>query len=236
MASKLFTRFLPPTTGEPSIYETIRQHDDLDHSDVEERAGMTVEGEVHREHYRDPEQRSTDADPEPEAVTSRKVQGPVSHVLQSLRSSQNRRRTQQAKEDEMEELDDEVPQSLLIEDDQDPTLDAAKHQRMQIPLDSSSTNPGVRAKWHAAQQQQRLYHNTIPPQTPSKPRGSSRWRAAEVDPKEKALWMWANVENLDNFLAEVYEYYIGNGIWSITLTRMLNLMSVILPTLSRELI
>ncbi|KAK9468109.1 autophagy protein Apg9-domain-containing protein [Lipomyces arxii] len=46
------------------------------------------------------------------------------------------------------------------------------------------------------------------------------------DPRERALWKWANVENLDIFLQEVYEYYLGNGVYSITLSRMINLATL----------
>jgi autophagy-related protein 9 len=47
---------------------------------------------------------------------------------------------------------------------------------------------------------------------------------ASASPKDKAMWRWANVENLDNFLKEVYVYYLGNGIWCILLSRTLNLL------------
>ena len=226
MATKIFSRFLPPTTGEPSIYETLRQHDELDHSDVEERAGMAVDENDLGEQFHDHEPHGTDADPKLQAAPAKNREATGSNPPRPWHFSQNRRRTQKAKETEMEELDDEVPQSLLIEGDQDPTSDAAKHQRMQSPPVLGPTDRGVRAKWQAAQQQQRLYQDAISPHDRSGARGSSSLRATMMDPKEKALWMWANVENLDNFLAEVYEYYTGNGIWSITLTRMLNLMSV----------
>jgi autophagy-related protein 9 len=51
---------------------------------------------------------------------------------------------------------------------------------------------------------------------------------AAVDPKEKAMWLWANVENLDNFLKDVYTYFLGNGMWSILLNRALSLLYVVL--------
>ena len=41
-----------------------------------------------------------------------------------------------------------------------------------------------------------------------------------TNPAERAMWMWANVENLDGFLAEIYEYFRGRGIWSILLSRL----------------
>ncbi|KAK9457674.1 autophagy protein Apg9-domain-containing protein [Dipodascopsis uninucleata] len=50
--------------------------------------------------------------------------------------------------------------------------------------------------------------------------------AGLMDPRERALWKWVNVENLDNFLQEVYEYYMGNGIYSIIISRAINLATL----------
>ena len=47
-----------------------------------------------------------------------------------------------------------------------------------------------------------------------------------LDDYEKALWNWVNVYNLDAFLQEVYYYYEGKGIYSIALSRGLNLLLV----------
>lgn len=47
-----------------------------------------------------------------------------------------------------------------------------------------------------------------------------------LDDYEKALWNWVNVYNLDAFLQEVYYYYEGKGIYSIALSRGLNLLTV----------
>jgi autophagy-related protein 9 len=46
--------------------------------------------------------------------------------------------------------------------------------------------------------------------------------------KEMALWRWVNVDDLDSFLQDVYSYYVGNGIWAIGLSRLSNLMCLIL--------
>ncbi|WVQ76748.1 hypothetical protein IAR50_006422 [Cryptococcus sp. DSM 104548] len=46
-----------------------------------------------------------------------------------------------------------------------------------------------------------------------------------LDEYEKALWKWVNVEDLDGFLQEVYEYYKGKGIYCIALSRVLNLLT-----------
>ncbi|WAQ88196.1 hypothetical protein PtA15_9A322 [Puccinia triticina] len=47
-----------------------------------------------------------------------------------------------------------------------------------------------------------------------------------LGPKEMALWRWVNVDDLDEFLQDVYSYYVGNGIWAIGLSRLSNLMTV----------
>ncbi|MBW0479481.1 hypothetical protein O181_019196 [Austropuccinia psidii MF-1] len=44
--------------------------------------------------------------------------------------------------------------------------------------------------------------------------------------KELALWRWNNVTDLDEFLQQVYSYYIGNGIWVIGLVKLFNLLTV----------
>ena len=48
-----------------------------------------------------------------------------------------------------------------------------------------------------------------------------------LDDHEKALWNWVNVYNLDAFLQDAYYYYEGKGIFSIALSRGLNLLLVI---------
>ncbi|GAA5902427.1 hypothetical protein JCM6882_002750 [Rhodosporidiobolus microsporus] len=47
-----------------------------------------------------------------------------------------------------------------------------------------------------------------------------------LNAKERALWRWVNVEDLDGFLQQVYLYYVGKGIWAIGLERVLNLLTV----------
>ncbi|THH31111.1 hypothetical protein EUX98_g3059, partial [Antrodiella citrinella] len=47
-----------------------------------------------------------------------------------------------------------------------------------------------------------------------------------LDAYERALWNWVNVYNLDAFLQEAYYYYEGKGIFSIALSRGLNLLTV----------
>jgi autophagy-related protein 9 len=42
--------------------------------------------------------------------------------------------------------------------------------------------------------------------------------------KKKAEWRWANVSNLDIFIKDVYDYYVGNGMWCILVERALHLV------------
>lgn len=53
------------------------------------------------------------------------------------------------------------------------------------------------------------------------------FNARKLPPKERALWMWANVTNLDIFLNDVYDYYIGNGWNCITLSKICDLLIII---------
>lgn len=48
-----------------------------------------------------------------------------------------------------------------------------------------------------------------------------------LSPRERALWKWANVDNLDLFLQDVYRYYLGNGYFCIILEKILNLATLI---------
>ncbi|ODQ78512.1 hypothetical protein BABINDRAFT_162717 [Babjeviella inositovora NRRL Y-12698] len=45
--------------------------------------------------------------------------------------------------------------------------------------------------------------------------------------REKALWMWANVENLDIFLQDLYKYYLGNGFQCMMLSKTMDLFTLI---------
>ncbi|KAJ3985416.1 putative transmembrane protein [Lentinula detonsa] len=137
--------------------------------------------------------------------------------------------------------DGEVPQSFMIEA-------TAKKPIKPPTLSSKGKEP--------ARRRQQPLHSTpsgrkIPPLLPTHTSVSIPPRPSEVDeglnppqdnyseterdrPKhmrgldayERALWNWVNVYNLDAFLQEVYLYYEGKGIYSIALSRGLNLLTV----------
>ena len=213
MASNIFSKFLPPNTGSPSIYETLRQHDDASESDIEERAGMTLDEENLGEAYHDFELNDALGDTSTIQRSSSKPSSPSDWP------------TSPPKAVEAEDLDDDVPQSLLIEGGEGTARSSNDRRPGAVPLPVyGPASRATRAKWQATQQQQRLHHE--PDFPPAQQTGSvSRNRAlGYLDPKERALWRWANLENLDNFLFDVYNYYVGNGIWSILLNRVLTLL------------
>lgn len=142
--------------------------------------------------------------------------------------------------------DDEVPQDFMIE--------AAVHPAARKP--QSPTRPrgaSFKGKEREQRKTQPLYslssRKPTPPILPSSGKVSIPPRPSELDteeplttqpmaePKQKqmrgldayerALWNWVNVYNLDAFLQEAYYYYEGKGIYSIALSRGLNLLLVI---------
>ncbi|KAF9340433.1 autophagy protein atg9 [Linnemannia elongata] len=52
-----------------------------------------------------------------------------------------------------------------------------------------------------------------------------QYKRPGMNAAELAMWKWVNVENLDNFLARVYNYYVGKGMYTILLERCLNLLT-----------
>lgn len=50
-----------------------------------------------------------------------------------------------------------------------------------------------------------------------------RLSSRQVPPKERALYLWANVTNMDAFLSDVYYYYTGKGLYNIVLSRAVEL-------------
>ena len=49
---------------------------------------------------------------------------------------------------------------------------------------------------------------------------------ARLNRREQALWMWANLDSIDDFLKEVYAYYTGKGFVCIALARGLNILTI----------
>ncbi|KAK3172209.1 hypothetical protein Dsin_033142 [Dipteronia sinensis] len=236
MTSNLLARFRPATEpAATSIYETIRQHDDdSDGSDVEERAGLALD-------VRNLEEDTRDYDPHDaqsvynnlESVrrddirAGKKTRTRSSKVMRKLGKS---RRVQRGRDlVDVEEADDDVPASLLIEG----AVDLQPHELENLPPPPHQTSPEpslnnqTRTQWERAQAAQELHPNARITSTRQFARTTSVGTAlAMADPREKAMWRWANVQNLDNFLYDVYNYYLNHGFWSIMLQRAISLLTV----------
>ncbi|KAL4920326.1 autophagy protein Apg9-domain-containing protein [Aspergillus aurantiobrunneus] len=252
MASKVLSRFLPPN-GAPSVYETIRQHDDnSDTSDIEERAGLAFDDDVNlRDRFSERELEEAMADPTTEESPSPSDTFLTPQGMQrepglgSVSSGPRRRKPSDPRwmlsvsprpnpvqdDDNNDDHDDDVPASLLMEgqhDDDDLKLrlppPPSHHLSDPQPSRSARSPRPDHIRWDDTGSQQRSH------ELPRRNRLRTLWSAghpnlALIDPKEKAMWMWANVENLDNFLKDVYTYFLGNGIWSILLNRILSILT-----------
>ncbi|KAI4260941.1 MAG: hypothetical protein LQ352_000096 [Teloschistes flavicans] len=227
MASNVFSRFLPASVGSPSIYETLRQQDESsDQSDVEERAALAMDEENSGERFQDydhdhpgPDIAASQIDAQTKLSTA--MAGPTSTGNPLQRSIP----LPSSSVPDADEPDDEVPQSLLIEDNENPVSPLKELQPPSIPSPlPGPVNGATRAKWRATQEQQQLYSITTSSRRRSTHFSPTLPGLAVADPRERAMWRWANVEDLDNFLRDVYDYFLGNGIWCILLSRLLNLL------------
>ena len=229
MASNILSRLLP--SGSPSIYEAIRaeEEDDSRSIDVEAEAGTALDEENlgHRNLRLDPE--LVDAMENELGVE----QSPTSVRSKSSSSQERPERFRQlsSRAQEIDEANDDVPASLLIEVDQ-PARPSSKQPSSFRQQSAGNTAPvptqgrvtvATRARWKATQQQQRLYQDpNVLPAYAGRPGRPHKQNTLLAHPREKAMWRWANVQNLDNFLQEVYQYYLGKGICSILLRAALN--------------
>ncbi|KAF3490508.1 Autophagy-related protein 9 [Arthroderma uncinatum] len=238
MTSNLMSRFMPINSSTtPSIYETLQQYDnDSDGSDIEHRAGMAVDEENLGDQYADYELEDALA----QASDSQSQQSsPYSRRSRSTRGKRgwgNANMTvtaQGARVEDAEEADDEVPASLLVEGNAMPSsplpppplhpLRSSGIGEHSLHLRGPSTIGQTRNRWETRAPSIPSHGQEGPPRVWGVKQHAG---LAFADPKEKALWRWANVENLDNFLQEVYDYFLGNGIWSIMLSRTLSLITL----------
>lgn len=230
MASNLISRLLPPGDGSQSIYEQIQHHEDeSETSDFDDRAGLALDEQNLGE-------RSENLDFEHAGIsasqtTTRTNQGRgrlhggadrTTRGTKGLSRPRWMHRSQKLRD--VEEADDDVPASLLFEGGDDRQV---HHLPNLPPPPSFSPDPAPLTENttpHKAQDQQglhtrrrqrsRLARITVAPRLSP---------LAMADPKEKAMWRWNNVKNLDNFLHEVYMYFLDHGFWSIILRRALTL-------------
>jgi autophagy-related protein 9 len=243
MASNLLSRLLPSSAGSPSIYEALRKHDESTESDVEDRAGMSVDEENLGGGFQDYELDHTDgAGMEDSRMTSESTASLLRRDLEQAARQDGAESTNPrwmassaALQDALadaEDGDDEVPASLLVEGNDIPLPSRAVQGPVQPnrlpeiqPIPGNSTRE-TREQWHTTQGQQPLYQDDRPAEAQRHPLPIGHIPFGVINRQDKAEWRWANVQNLDNFLKEVYEYFLMNGFRSILLSRLLNLLYV----------
>ncbi|KAK2612150.1 autophagy protein atg9 [Conoideocrella luteorostrata] len=121
-----------------------------------------------------------------------------------------------------EDVENDVPASLLVETNAQPGLIPPEPPRK--PRGPPVSHPGkldrqVKARCDAATMQQRPHNWDRGAVGLSQPRSLTR----DMVPgggREKALWRWANISNLDSFMRDVYDYYEGGGLYCILLTNV----------------
>ncbi|KAH7369736.1 autophagy-related protein 9 [Rhexocercosporidium sp. MPI-PUGE-AT-0058] len=236
MTSNLLSRLLPTNPQGRSIYDDLRTHDE--ESDLEEQAGLALDEENLR--FRDDELGAADAFGEDSRITTESTAFLSTNQNNTqfgggnaLRAKSRSRWMAQSPRLLEEDGDDDVPASLLIEGNEIPALSTptkprprqGKAPKRQTAIPGPS-NRETRAHWEAAQAQQRLHHEEE--NSPGLPQPTRHhFGPLSGSAREKAMWRWINVVNLDSFIEEVYEYYIGAGIWCIVLDKALNLAQII---------
>jgi len=233
MASNLISRFLPGNQPARSIYEDLRAHDEASESDIEEQAGLALDEE--NLHFHDDQLgNAAEYDGESSRITTesaafleRQQQAPLGSVDRKGKAPVERSNWEAQSPRLLEEDgDDDVPASLLIEDHGPNILEqegagARKLPPTDSPIPGDATRQ-ARARWETAQAQQRLHTDADPRAPPHSIR--SRSGPLTGSPKDRAMWRWVNVTNLDNFINEVYDYYMGAGIWCMVLDKVIDLL------------
>lgn len=238
MNSNLLSRILPPSSETQSIYEAIKQHDRVPQGlDYDAPSDSAIDHRNFEENFHDKDLDQLLAEAAESRITSESAAAPPFPAEQQQYSSahaQPRGPAQpgtgpkQSGSEPSRLEDDAVPDSLLLEQKDTASPDSYKKpmgkpvpQRLPSPVPGPSTSQKRRrVQWDTPQIQQRLTTRTRPTTVTEDPRQLTA--LASANPVNRALWRWANVENLDNYLKDVYDYYVEKGFWAIMLSRAIN--------------
>lgn len=222
MASNLFSK-LVPASQQRSFYDELRAgNGDLD---VEDRAGFALDEENLNHQFQD-----DDIDPETLAIEQSRNTLP-SDARHGKLSPGRGHASVAAWPSQEEDGDNDVPASLLVEhQDTDPLMRKPDKERRRNPAPNAAAVPGPstrrnRSHWEATKNHQRLHQEDL---VAASNRGEPRAVANTMmgTARQRAEWRWANVDNLDSFMQDVYDYYRGNGFWCILLDRVLHLVEI----------
>ncbi|KAF2807629.1 autophagy-related protein 9 [Mytilinidion resinicola] len=232
MASNILSRLLPSASDEHSNYDHRHRRNPSDPSDIEDGLSMDIDEENLGERFQEQDLDHLLADATSSHITTestaflnkeRRTSGP--HAGSRANPGRGPSATRRGAHSDD---DDDVPESLLLEGADEPPRQSIPANRRPDPYLPPPV-PGLasrqaRTQWETAQAQQRLHNDDR--HLPRAARGPLPAGAGQLsnDPKERAMWMWVNVQDLDDFLRKVYHYYLGHGIWSILLSRVLALL------------
>ncbi|KAK6509543.1 autophagy protein atg9 [Arthrobotrys musiformis] len=240
MASNLVSRFF----GGQSIYESLRQHDrrsDDGYNDEAEPFEDEADFHANLEAGRGGISRGDTTGTQPYGLGGgfgrRK---PSAEDHNAARTSEESDGPARAFLSPRDRNDSDVPESLIIEGNH--------HERMAGTgsSDISSPPPPEFSRFHdqpttfdqqlgnlppppsrVLEERWAAVQNNIAPQAePRPPPATRRLPPGFIDPKQRAMYKWANVEDVDCFLHRVYEYYLGKGIYCICLERFIGLLTV----------
>ncbi|KAL7620018.1 autophagy protein atg9 [Parahypoxylon ruwenzoriense] len=231
MPPNLFSRLVSPADN-PSSYD--RLGDDQD-GDVEARAGLALDEENLAHLFRDEELEHAQGlgFGDSRASTPRSpiaTPSDARHGTARTGRQDVRQRWPMSEDDG----DNDVPASLLVEGPSattpksNPPRSGPQQARNYHALPGPS-NRRIQTQWETAQAHQRLHQDEDYGPLPGRHQADipTRKPGFIASPKDKAMFRWANVSNLDVFIRDVYDYYLGAGIWCILLERVLHLLKVV---------
>ncbi|KAL2024822.1 hypothetical protein VTK56DRAFT_5643 [Thermocarpiscus australiensis] len=229
MASSVFSKLVPAARGSRSFYEELRARED----DPEGRAGLLDEENLSH-HFQDYDlEHAEGLGVEDSRTTLGRATSPASraHGPPGGRLDRDAGPAAWAPHEDDDDNDNDVPASLLVEHHEPDTEGTSRRSRRSRGGNQAAAIPGsskARAQWEATQARLRLHDETA---TGPSTRGNGLPRSlftgtVSGGAKKKAEWRWANVSNLDNFIKEVYDYYVGAGMWCILVERILHLVNV----------
>lgn len=203
-----------------SFYEELRARDD----DPDRDDALRLDEENLRHHFTD-EEAAVGLDVSDSRITI--SSGPIGGHARPLAVSPSRAEPRRKLPHLDEDFDNDVPTSLLIEPNDRNRKE--RRERASDPLETLSGGAGPSTKqsremWDAAtiQQPVHLGHNSS---------GVLRDRPRSIlkslrtsNARDKAMWRWVNVTNLDSFVRDVYNYYEGGGLWVIQSSNALQLL------------
>lgn len=221
MASRILSRFLP--NADSALYDA---QDPIADRRLERGFGQ-VEHDQPRDSSDDHELDALLTQAAHSEMPEESQQLSPTHPVNLASPNAARPRWMQNNATQAAEPEDDVPQSLLLEGRSEQHTYQQPPNRG-APADRTAVSCTAE-QWRKAQDRQPLYLDRDVPQAAGA-RGNHRVTRATIDAKEQAMWRWTNVQNLDAFLLDVYEYYINHGIWSILLTRTIRLLYVDRPS------